>query len=223
MEARFLTTVPEEAVFGVLYESLAQEFPKVENLPILQVPLQIRDLNPQLRFQPTHRLQSGDYYISIGPKLVGVGVKMPYPGWTSFRAKLISVFTTVIGKDVAKQLERLGFRYTNVFEGDVTHRLTLETTLGGHVVKGKKTRFSTTLERDNSEVTLQVSKDQSVKRPPNFKRDGTLIDIDVFRKTSEAFELPNLTMFIDSAHSTAKTLFFELLRPDFLNELQPTY
>jgi uncharacterized protein (TIGR04255 family) len=220
---RFLPNFPDEAIFGLLYESLSPEFPKLENLPALQLPPQMRNLNPQFRFQPTHRLRSENYYVAVGSNVVTIGIQMPYPGWTAFRARLISVFEAVIHKAVAKQLQRLGFRYVNVFEGDVTSRLTLETRLAGHALEGKETTFRTTLERDNNNITLLIAKNQTVKRAPDFKRDGTLIDIDVFRGTSEGFELSNLTEFIDNGHTAAKTLFFELLRSDFLNELHPTY
>jgi uncharacterized protein (TIGR04255 family) len=223
VEARFVSNLPDEAVFGVLYEPLSKEFAKVVNLPILQLPPQIRNLNPQLRFQPTHRLDANEYYVSIGPKVVIFGIKMPYPGWTAFRAKLISLFGAVVGKSVVNKLQRLGFRYVNMFEGDATPRLTLQTKLRDQVVEGKKTYFRTTLERDGSSVTLKVAKDQTAKRQPDFKRTGTLIDIDVFRSTSEPFEAANLTSFVDAAHGTAKALFFDLLQPDFLQELNPTY
>ena len=223
VEVRFLPAVPEEVVFGVLYESLSARFPKVENMPVLQVPPQIRNLNPQLRFQPTHRLKGTNYYVSIGPKVIIVGIELPYPGWTAMRAELLSTFEAIMAKQVVKQIQRLGFRYLNVFEGDVTRRLTLETRLGEKIIEGEKTLFRTTIKRGESNVTLKVSKDQNVKRGPNFSRSGTLIDIDVFRVTSEPFALPNLTSFIDGAHMTEKTLFFELLRADFLIELKPTF
>jgi len=223
VEARFIPNLPDEAVFGALYEPLSKDFQKVENLPALQLPPQIRNLNPQLRFQPTYRLRGEKYYISIGAKVFAVGIHMPYPGWTAFRGKLISVFETLASKPVVKQLQRLGIRYVNAFEGDVTRRLTLETRLSGQPLEGAKTFFRTLLQRDGSKVLLQVSKDQTVKRPPDFKRIGTVVDIDVSQSATQALDLQSLTTFIDDAHQIAKKLFFELLQPDFLNELHPIY
>jgi uncharacterized protein (TIGR04255 family) len=223
VEVRFIPNLPDEAVFGVLYESLAGDFPRVEKLPALQLPPQLRNVNRELRFQATYRLRSDNYYISIGAKVFAVGIQLPYPGWTAFRAKLISVFQTLIGKDVVKHLQRLGLRYINVFEGDVSNRLTLETKLGEVPLEGSETFFRTVLQRGNNKALLQVLKDRTLKRPPDFKRQGTSIDIDVSCDTSAKLELPILTAFIDDAHLTAKTLFFELLRPEFLKELNPTY
>jgi uncharacterized protein (TIGR04255 family) len=223
VEVRFLPAVPEEVVFGVLYESLAARFPKVENLPVLQVPPQIRNLNPQLRFQPTHRLKGERHYVSIGPRVVVAGIEIPYPGWDALRAQLLSTFEAIMAKHVIKQVQRLGFRYLNVFEGDVTKRLTLEFRLRDEVIEGDKTSFRTTMKREDANVTLRVSKDQNFKRPPNFKRTGTIIDIDVSRATSDVFTLQTLISFIDAAHTTEKTLFFDLLKPEFLTDLKPTF
>jgi uncharacterized protein (TIGR04255 family) len=223
VEVRFTPNIPEDAILGVLYESLAGEFPKVENLPALQLPPQIRNLNPQLRFQSTYRLRSNDYVIAMGPRVFSVGILMPYPGWAAFRDKLERVFGTLIEKQVVKQLNRLGLRYVNVFEGDVTPRLTLEIKLAGNSINGYKTFFRTILDRNESKIVLQVAKDQAVKRSPDFKRQGTSIDIDVSQTATEPLEINRLKAFIDRAHSTEKELFFELLRPELLEELHPVY
>jgi len=223
VEVRFTPNIPEEAIFGVLYEPLARDFPKVENLPALQLPPQIRNVNPQLRFQSTYRLRSKDYVIAIGPRVFSVGIVMPYPGWAAFRNKLEGVFGTLIEKGIVKQLQRLGLRYVNVFEGDVTPRLTLQTKLAGNRIDGYKTYFRTTLERNGSKLLLQIAKDQTVKRPPDFNRQGTSIDIDVSQTATEALDLGKLEAFIDQAHLTEKVLFFELLQPDLLKELHPAY
>ncbi len=222
VEAQFFATRPDEAVFGVLYDRFAREFPKVENLPVSQVPPAMRNLNPQLRFLPTHRLQGTNYYTTIGPKVITTGIQMPYPGWTAFRAKLIDVFSIVLDTGIIKQLRRLGCRYINLFEGDVTQRLTLQARLGNQPLVGKKTLFRTILQRNDSDVTLRVAKDHTIKRGPHFKRQGTLIDIAVIRSTDRV-ELANITEFIDSAHSVEKNLFFELLPQDFVDELHPKY
>ncbi len=223
LEIRFTANIPDEAVFGVLYPDLSGEFPKVESLPVLQLPPQIRDVNPELRFQATHRLRAEKYVVSLGPKVFGVAILNPYPGWTEFRRKLVSTTQVLIQKALIKQAHRFGLRYISVFDGDVTRRLTVETKLGNTRVEGRETFFRTLLERDSSEVLLQVAKDQTVKRPPDFSKNGTMIDIDVSRASSDRPTLHDIETFIDAAHLTAKTLFYELLNPDFLKELKPVY
>ena len=222
-EIRFTANVPNEAVFGVLYPDLSADFPKSDSLPVVQLPPQIREVNPQLRFQPTHRLTAERYVVAIGPKVFSLSTMDPYPGWADFRRKLIPTIEVLLRKSVIKTANRFGLRYINMFDGDVTKRLTLEIKLQNQPIDGKKTFLRTVMEKDNSKVTLQVGKDQTIKRRSEFTKTGTLIDIDVSRDASGIPTLHDLETVIDEAHLTAKTLFFDLLKPDFLKELQPVY
>ena len=222
-EIRFTANVPNEAVFGVLYPDLSAHFPTLDSLPVLQLPPQIREANPELRFQATHRLKGETYVVLLGPTVFSLSVADSYPGWAEFRRTLISTFQILLQKSLIKAAHRFGLRYLNMFDGDVTNRLTVEFKLQDTPIDGKKTFFRTILERGNNNVLLQVGKDQTVQRPPDFTKEGTLIDIDVSRDSSGIPNLHDLELVIDEAHVTAKTLFFDLLKPDFLKELHPIY
>ena len=161
--------------------------------------------------------------VLVGPRVFTLSIVDPYPGWAEFRRKLISTFQVLLHKSLIKTVHRFGLRYINMFDGDITKRLTLEIKLQDTPIDGKKTFFRTTFERDKDTVVLQVAKDHTVKRPPDFIKKGTMIDIDVSRDSAQIPSLHDLEIVIDEAHLTAKTLFFDLLQPDFLKELQPVY
>jgi uncharacterized protein (TIGR04255 family) len=222
IELRYTPNVPEEAVFGVIYTRLALDFPNSEKLPILELPTQIRDVNPRLRFQPHYRLRTEGYAIAIGPKAFSLSIDLPYPGWTALRAKILTVYEALLSTNVVKQPLRLGLRYTNILPPEAFQDLTLRTTLSGEPVIGNKTFFKTEFQREPNRLLLQVGQDASVKRPPK-KFGGTLIDIDVFRTPPEQLSTEGLAGFIDSAHDDGKRLFFELLGDKVLSTLNPAY
>jgi uncharacterized protein (TIGR04255 family) len=224
VEVRFTPSVPEEAVFGMLYadKPLRDEFPTSQALPILQLPRQIRDVNPHTRFQPYYRLENKNYTISVGPKSFTVGAKVPYPGWVDFRGKILAAFETLIKVNVVKQPSRFGLRYTNLFPGDVYDRLTLSTTLCDQPLSGEKTYFRTEITKQEQTLLLQVGKNASAK-VDGKNLQGTIIDIDVSVSSSDSITIDAIAAFIDAAHTNEKQLFYDLLKKDFLETLHPTY
>ena len=42
VELRFESSLPPDAIFGVIYQKLKSDYPKVDKLPILQIPEEIR-------------------------------------------------------------------------------------------------------------------------------------------------------------------------------------
>jgi len=48
IELRFQTSVEPGAVFGIVYNAFKKEYPNVEKMPILNVPEQIRLVDPNL-------------------------------------------------------------------------------------------------------------------------------------------------------------------------------
>lgn len=56
LEIRFQTLTHPNAVFGLIYNELQKDFPKVENLPILQLPDAIRASDPNFKFKPQYKL-----------------------------------------------------------------------------------------------------------------------------------------------------------------------
>jgi uncharacterized protein (TIGR04255 family) len=52
LEIRFRTTTHPNAVFGLIYNTLQEDFPRVESLPILQLPDQVRAADPNFKYKP---------------------------------------------------------------------------------------------------------------------------------------------------------------------------
>lgn len=222
VELRYNPSVPEEAVFGVLYTQLSAQFPQSEKQAILQLPAAIRDVNPKLRFQPHYRLRSEGYVISIGPKVFSLGLEGEYPGWAAFREKVLSVYGSVVLAGIIKQPLRLGLRYINILSPSAFADLTLQVSLAGTPLDGNRTFFRTILKREQNNLTVQVGKDVTAKHSRENKT-GTLVDIDVFQSPTGALSMEEMGEFIDSAHDSEKSLFFEILGPKVLQGLNPTY
>jgi uncharacterized protein (TIGR04255 family) len=221
LEIRFESSVPGDAVFGMLYNQLSTEFTEMIRLPILQIPEQIRN-QQQMLHQPHYRLTKGGVHVSIGPGMLSIGVKGEYPGWAIYSEEIRSVIGTLRSVPVVKNCSRFGLRYINHFAGDVTDRLTLSVNLEGVPLKGQGSFFRTRLKEDDYSILLSVVKDAKIdSQPPSGL--GTVIDIDVFTELDKSATLEGVEKFMENAHETEKKLFFRLLNADFLTSLKPEY
>ncbi len=56
-EVRFESQIPPDAIVGLVYSAMKEEFGAPESLPILQLPTAMRDQDPVLRYQSCYRFQ----------------------------------------------------------------------------------------------------------------------------------------------------------------------
>jgi uncharacterized protein (TIGR04255 family) len=81
-EIRYNGIYPGEALYGVLFDVFQHiSKQKVEILPILQIPQQIRDMDPNLFYQHFYRTQNNNLGFSVGPHSIVFSALKPYPGW----------------------------------------------------------------------------------------------------------------------------------------------
>jgi uncharacterized protein (TIGR04255 family) len=218
-EIRFTANVPDDAVYGALYGVLSTEFPKAETLPILQLPEALRVAEPNLKFQPHYTLSGEQYNVRLGPHVFSLAINAPYQGWDSFRLTFFSVLERIRNSGIVTAVHRLGLRYINVFPGDVLDRLKLQIALNGAPLHGRNTFVRSTLQDADIHLLIQCGNDTNIKSGGK-SLEGTIVDIDASKDSPEFGELDKL---LDSEHLAEKTLFFRLLKEDFLATLNPQY
>jgi uncharacterized protein (TIGR04255 family) len=223
-EIRFEPTVPPDAVFGQLYSTLRGKFGNLKQLPGKTIPEEMRQANPLFRYQAHYHLEGEGIAVLIGPEVFAVGMLgSSYPGWSALSNAFRDTFALLLDTKVVKTVHRLGLRYTNFFDRDILHELTLSFTIDDEKISGESTFFKTVLPREECKLLLQVGKDVALPTKPGIL--GTFIDIDAYQ------EFPvmglnfnaSISKFLSTAHTHEKALFFNLLRKDFLDTLNPVY
>lgn len=227
VEIRFESLLPAEAIFGVVYNVLNNSYPNLEQLPILQIPEFIRTQDPNLTFQPHHRLRRDNYSIQIGPKVISVGVGKEYPGWNAFKFEINAVFSKINELNFITKISRVGIRYIDFFEGDMFKNINLQLSIYDENAVTEQTFVRTLLKRGNFDCLLQVGNNMTVERSNTPARVGSIIDMDmsnteVDMQTSKQF-FQEVDTLLELGHNTQKDLFFNLLKPEFLATLNPVY
>jgi len=229
-EVRFRPTIPSagDVLPGLLFADFRTEYTIVEQLPAGAVPREIRESNPNLVHQPTHRLTApkAGSTLQVGDRMASVTLLYPYPGWGKFRERVVSLLKSVKRTGLVAECERFAFRYVNVItapkDGPRLPMLTVQFGWPGHPIteRGLHLRF----ERDEGEfVTIfQISPDVTGK-VGDATVSGLLIDIDTIRPKVPATLWDPDVKLLEDAHSFAKQTFYALLTDATLRGLEPIY
>lgn len=223
-EVRYQARYPSEAVFGVVFRTIRDLFDSNNRLPIVDLPETIRDQDPNLKYQALYELRKGpNIRLRIGPRVLTFANTRPYPGWTEWSAFIASVLSKLAQTDVIDFAERLGVRYINVFEHSILDRVNLSVSVIGHDLPDQTTTIRTEFWDGEMTKVLHVANRVHVMFDGAAAR-GSVIDIDClypFDREDDFYE--TYPAMAAAAHQAEKKLFFELLKPEFLDTLNPSY
>jgi uncharacterized protein (TIGR04255 family) len=225
-ELRFEPEPPNEAVFGLIYPVVIDKFQGLKHipLPLLQLPNVVRNNDIQFRYQPLNRLQGNGLSISIGPQVISFSIIKPYIGWHKWKPSILDILNKLSDEHVIKNMERTGLRYLNFIERDVFPLINAEIKIINSMVKRVSTTVRTEIPEGEYLKALQLANNASINENGQIKQ-GSLIDIDITRNKkiqNSDFKI-NLETILDKSHILAKRLFFDILKDDFLRELEPVY
>lgn len=225
VEVRFLPSVPEDAVFGVLYQQLEDEYPNVENLPITQLPEKVRKDRQDLEFKPYHRLPGDPFVVQIGPRVISIVNKGDYQGWDRFSETVWYILQRLEESNVVESIHRYSLRYTNFFDENVYEISNIDITSGDRNLVGDETYLKTLVEHDGDfNSILQATNTASISE--NGQRvTGSIVDIDTIDTSVEDADIffDTYEERIESAHENEKSLFFGILTEEFLESLDVQY
>ncbi len=141
-EVRFESSYPRDAIFGTIYNQFKNEFQKVLQLPVLQLPAAIREQDPNLQFSPHYKLPAGKFTIQIGPNVFSLINNRQYCGWKLFSHKIIETYQRLSELEIIQKHNRTALRYINVFEGmNIFDRSTLKIPASGPKTRTKENEF----------------------------------------------------------------------------------
>jgi len=219
IELRFETSMPPDAIFGVIYQEIKDDFPKSEDLPITQLPLQMRrDIN--LLYKAYYKLTNKNFVFKVGPKMVSVSNIEEYEGWNNFSKKFYKCYSKIEKLKIIDKIVRLGMRYIDFYEFDIFDKVNLNINKENQPLRSNDIFIRTLLESGRFKQTLQVSNNAEMQLKLGRKK-GSVIDIDTYIENSNIKN--NMKELIEKGHIAQKELFFSLLKPEFLQELNPEY
>lgn len=222
-EVRFQPQTVGEAVFGMVYFLFQGEYPSLEKLPILQLPDEVRQSDPNLTFLPHYRLSGPRFTLQVGPRVISVSISQ-YAGWRDFSAQIFDVFRKLKTQPIFGVFDRISLRYINFFEGNVLDHSTVKVEFAGESVADRPIFIRTEINSPPYLTTLHIATKATVGTAP-AARTGSAIDLDTFMLSPQLGEdgEKQFVKLLDGAHAELKTRFFSLLKPEYVATLNPEF
>lgn len=224
IEIRFNTNIPKQAVFGVLFNSLGKHFKgEPETLPIRQLPDPILYSDKSLEYKTHFKMSLRDgYSCQIGPKVFLISSSIPYPGWSSYSEIAGELINDLLHSGIIDRVLRLGSRYINVFDSNIFCQIR-----GGLEIpnifdpKKNPANIGTVIERKEAGAYISIKND--VGNENDSTQKNSVIDIDVHRLYNNDGFRVRFRSELTEVREVERTLFFELLSPEFIKTLDPVY
>lgn len=218
LEVRFTSIINANAVFGIIYNVLQNDFPKVESLPILQLPDIIKANDPNFKYKPYYKISNDRFVVQIGPEVITISSFPTYQGWDLFSQIILDVLSKVENIKIINTIERIGIRYINFFETNIFEKINLKVYLEEDEIQYNNTIVRTEIEQGEFKSTLQTANNAIIN-----EKIGSIIDIDTFTTNNLESFFSRKIEIIEAGHLKEKELFFSLLKTEFLNTLHPKY
>lgn len=225
LEFRFDSDVDRAIVFPVLFSSISNDFQEPIALPILQIPENVKAMDPNLKDQPCYRLllkEDPSFSLQIGPRVIAFSFNQNYRGWDAFKDYAATYFAKLRGTNVIKRVTRLGFRVINFFDWDIYKRGTeVSISLLGKEIPYEETTLRTKFINGDYQSVVNIINNAQLNTPSGTKT-GSVVDIDTCLLNCENFFM-KAPEYMDKAHAIEKQIFFDLLKDDLIESLEPTY
>ncbi|RME72916.1 MAG: TIGR04255 family protein [Planctomycetota bacterium] len=229
-EARFRPrdTAVADLLPGLLFQHFAPQYSRLQRLPAADVPISAAHEDARFRHTPRLRLEGERRSIQIGPRVVSISFRRPYPGWAAFSSEIGKLVDALGSCDLVGDVTRFSLKYTNLLQsGDAPslELLDLELTMGGRRIDHQPVQLRTEVVSDSIVHVVQIAAPVEVLLPGEAQRiRGLLVDTDSIRSyDAHTGQWSRVLADLDEVHTAAKEVFFRLLREDTLTALEPEY
>jgi uncharacterized protein (TIGR04255 family) len=204
---------------------------QVEQLGAMQMPKEMRDLEPTLHYAPLLRLAWENTFIQIGDKSLTVSSRLPYPGWIKFKAAIEEVLSLFCQVPHISAINRYSMKYVNLLHDDEVPpaekfdwNVSVGETATAHSAALSAVRMD--IPQDDFLLVLQIATSATANLPDRGLVRGALIDVDVL---SEGYSadcstfVKDLSDNLERVHEKCKSAFFSSIKKQTLEKLGPIY
>lgn len=216
-EVRFDPNFPDDAIFGIVYNAFRDEYEAFEKLPILQIPEQLRSIDPNFIFRPHYKSTKNQFQMQIGPHVFSCINVGQYVGWDKFSEYIYTTFDKFEKLQIIKSIVRVGLRYVNVFsELEIYSKSNFQILLDGLPLDSSKSAIYFELKKETCVLNLRVLNNSNIEIAGKTIA-GSVIDIDTVLSIFPSDSLEKLKPLIKSSHECEKQLFLNCYQTSLYN------
>lgn len=230
-ELRFTSRSAASSILpGFLFSKLSGS-DNIEKMPAAQLPEQVRVTDPNLQFAPLIRFHWGSFLILIGDRSILIACKMPYPGWTKFKAGILSVLHLLDEINIIESTQRFSLKYVDLIPArEIMEQVSLvniNLNIADHTLVKEVFQIRVEIPKGDINNVVQILSSAEITSIENgLKTYGIVIDIDTM-KTVMNIKLKNLLLNLstdlEELHDSNKETFFRCLKQETIDALEPIY
>lgn len=220
VEIRFSSKIDENSLLTKILSSFSIELPKFSTG---KIPKEIKIKEEQFKYAADYILSNDTYSLSFSNNVMLFEIVGEYPFWNNyyeFIKKQINIFFAL---DIIDKIERIGVRYASLLDSNenlsvvIKHNSLLS--LDGY--DENIVLFRVDLKKNNYNFHIQIIKNAKADSQ-KISKIGLFVDIDA-SYTSTILPNDDILRIINELHQEEKSIFFSMLKPDFLTSLNPKY
>lgn len=225
VEIKYSSKLPFEVLVGYFFQSIDDTFNYSNRVINPNVESNFQNINFSVNIQ--HFFYNDKIKFQLQPYSIVFNCLNGYILWDEYRSQINNVINQITKIEEIDFFNRVGVRYISEFEMvDFKDVLKFSFSFNQPSISSNSFSFKSEFEIDNGFVIFQIhNKLRLIPKTENSELFLSQIDIDVVKQNLNISRLSNneLLELIDDLHLREKTLFFDLLTPDFLKTLNPEY
>jgi uncharacterized protein (TIGR04255 family) len=233
VEVQYLSSTSFEVLIGIFYQAFDKSY-TYTNRP-LQQPNMLPALPAKRGQEITIQLGSQSIIyndkvsISFMPNAFVFNCLNQYIGWHDYRPEVEKALKVLWSTGQIKQWTRVGLRYVTQYpQKELKDCIKFNFTFGFPEVQSVTTAFKSEFEYKNARVVLNLHDKLPVVRQQHPGKHPeitptSVIDIDVIADRLNIDNLDDLLIVMEDIHLKEKEVYFGMLKPEFLETLNPEY
>lgn len=203
----------------------------IEKLAIGDLPQQLRDQDPNLRFAPVVKLHWESFLVQVSDRSVSVACTLPYPGWTEFKKAILKILGLLGELKIIESVERFSMKYVDILPSKSIEEqvalVNIDVTLGTHKLLKENFQLRIEIQKDDLTHVVQIVSSAIVDLPGKGKIEGVIVDIDSIKDITPENFIDFLGSLegerLEQIHISNKKMFFSCLNPETIQSLEPIY
>lgn len=214
-----------DAIFGMIYNELKDDYPNAQELRVVQIPSHIRNNDINLKYAPHYQLISEDFVVQIGPRIISLinpKIGNEYIGWNIIFEKIKNILNTIKNLEIFEKIEKMELRYVDFFQDiNIFEKIKFKMEMS-NLDNFKEINIRTSLEENQFQISINISNNINLNIS-NKLQNGSIMEIGILKDNLDSNNYEQILDIIKHAHTEQKKIFFNILKNEYLLLLNPEY
>lgn len=224
VEIKYTSSIPFEVIPGIL----SQQFPDDYRYTVELVQVDTQSVFDRL-IQRKFILYNDEVTIQITPLSVIFNCFQGYIGWEKYIEQITKAIRIIYNSKVIESWKSVGLRYISQYKDqDLRLSTNFNYQFGHKEINSDYVGFKSDFTYKDKKVLLNLHNLMPARNdstPEGTIERISIIDVDVIHENLNLNleEIDKLIFTIESSHQCEKEIFFGILKPEFINSLNPQY